>query len=157
MAATTRVTVVLKMKYGPQARVVFHVASSIVAPDNSVILLIVGAIEALTWGKAIQIEISLAAAIAGSPVSGAAYVSEDKGLFRFRDANGVSHAYKVGGILSSVVATNKEDLLTASGVGAAYVSAITTNAKTRCNQAIASFVSGHRIENRKPIKAGVVT
>lgn len=147
---------VVKVLFGPLARIVFHVSSSIVAPDDPIILLVVAAIETITRGKAIQIEISLQQAIAGSPATGVPYVSEDKGLFRFRDVNGVSHASKVAGLLPAIVATNKEDLITNVNPGLAYVTAITTNAKTRSNQAFASFVSGHRTENRKPIKAGTV-
>jgi hypothetical protein len=157
LAGTTRVTVTLKVAYGPAARIVFHVASSIVAPDNAVILAVIAALETITRGKAIQIEISLQAAIAGSPASGIPYVSEDKGLFRFRDVNGVSHAQKVAGILPAIVATNAVDLITNVNPGLAYVNAVTTNAKTRNNETLSSFVSGHRTENRKPIKAGTVS
>lgn len=156
MAGSTKVTVIVKLKYGPQARFSFHVPSTVVAPDDAIITGLIAVLEAITRGKAIHIEISLSASIAGSPVSGAAYVSEDKGLFRFSDANGVSHAYKVGGILSTVVATNKEDLLTGVTPGSTYVAAVIANAKTRSNDAITTYVAGHRTENRKPIKAGTI-
>ena len=69
MAATTKVTVVIKCKWGPQARFSFHVDASIVDPANAVITGAITLLEAITRGKAIHIEISLSAATVASATS----------------------------------------------------------------------------------------
>lgn len=156
MAGSTKVTVVLKMKFGPQARFSFHVPSSVVDPNDVLILGLIAVLEGCTRGKAISIEISLSAAAVGSATTGAAYVNEDKALMRFIDFNGVSHAYRVPGLLPAILDTDRETVKPAESHVVDYTDAITGNAKTQSNDAITAFVSGHRIENRKPIKAGRV-
>lgn len=156
MAGTTKVTVVLKMIWGPTARFVFHMASTVVDPTDPLILGLIAVLEGITRGKAIQIEISLSAASVASATADANYVSIDKALIRFHDAQGVNHSYKVPGPIPSIIESDKETIDMSDVDVLVYTAAVVTNAKTKSNDAISSAVSGHRVENRKPIKAGAV-
>jgi hypothetical protein len=157
MAGTTRVTVTIRCYGGLAARFVFHVASSIVSPDDAVITGLIAVLEALTHGKAVHIEISLQAAVAGSPVSSATYVNEDKAFARFKDTSGVPHNYRVFGPKTTVFdSTDHETMVTGSPV-AAFITAMTTYAVGRGGNTITSFVKGYRKENRKLIKGGSTT
>ena len=154
MAATTKVTVVIKCKWGPQARFSFHVDASIVDPANAVITGAITLLEAITRGKAIHIEISLSAATVASATSAVPYVSEDKMLARFKDENGVGHAYKTFGMIAAILEADKETIDPTNALVLAYTGAVTANALTEAGDAITTFVSAHRVENRKPIKKG---
>lgn len=156
MAATTKVTVTLKLAWGPQARFSFHVASTVVSPTDPIITGLITVLEAITRGKAIEIEISLSAGTAATVTTGVAYVSEDKALMRFKDENGVGHAYKVPGLLATILDTDKETIDTTDPLVDAYTTAIVANALTESGDSVSEFVSGHRIANRKPIKKGRV-
>jgi hypothetical protein len=156
MAGTTRVTVVIKLIWGPQGRFVFHVPSTVVDPSDAIITGLITVLEAITRGKAIHIEISLSAATSATVTTGVAYVSEDKALMRFKDENGVGHAYKVLGLLAALLQSDKETINPSNALVLAYRAAVLANAKTQNGDDITTFVSGHRVENRKPIKKGRV-
>lgn len=135
---------------------VFHVDPGIVSPTNGIITGMIAVLEAVTRGKAIGIEISLVAETGGSAVSSAAYISEDKALMRFSDGQGQGHTYKVPGLLPAILEADKETIDPANSFVLAYIAAVNTYAKGRGGNSVATFVSGHRTENRKPIKAGRV-
>lgn len=156
MAGSTKVTIVIKLKWGPQGRFAFHVPSTVVSPTDPIVTGLIAVLEAITRGKAIHIEISLSAATVATASSGVAYVSEDKGLFRFKDAQGVGHAYKTFGLLPAILESDKETIDPTNGLVLAYTGAVTSNAKTQSGDDITTYVSGHRVENRKPIKKGRV-
>lgn len=157
MAGTTKVTVTIKCYLGFNARFSFHVASTVVSPTDPIITGLITVLEAITRGKAIEIEISLSAATAATVTTGVAYVSEDKALMRFKDEFGVGHAYKTPGLLATLLEADKETIDATDPLVTAYTAAIIANALTEAGDEIQTFTSGHRIENRKPIKKGRVT
>jgi hypothetical protein len=156
MAGTTKVTVTLKVYWGPQARFSFHVAASVVSPTDPIVTGLITVLEAITRGKAIEVEISLSAGTAATVTTSVAYVSEDKALMRFKDENGVGHAYKVPGLLATILSTDKETIDAADPLVSAYTSAVVANALTEAGDDVSEYVSGHRVANRKPIKKGRV-
>lgn len=156
MAATTRVDVLLSMKWGPSGKLTFYVDASVVSPSDPIILGLIAVLEDICRGSPIQLTISLSAAPSASVTTGVAYVSEDKALFRFKDDDGVGHAYKIPGFLAAILQSDKETVNNGNALVIAYKNAVLTNAKTRNNEAITVYVSGHRIENRKPIKKGAI-
>lgn len=131
--------------------IAFHVASTVVDPTSAPIPAIITAINALTVGKPIRVELSIVKNVTASPSAINAYVNEDKGFARFIDGGGNPHSYKVPGILASVLAANTEDIPDA-GVWDDYVQAVLTNAKTSSNAALSAYVTSYRKANRKKLK-----
>jgi hypothetical protein len=156
MAGTTRVTVVIKCKWGPRANFSFHVASTVVAPDDPIVTGLITVLEAITRGKAVSIEISLSAANAGSATSAVYYKSEDKALMRFIDDNGTGHAYKLSSFKAATLEGDRETIDPANSFVIDFTDAVVANARTRSGDLISAFISGHRTENRNLIKAGRV-
>jgi len=156
VSATTRVTLKVRVLHGPACAFVFHVSSSIVDPDDPVILGLIAVLEAVTRGKVLSIEISLRAATEGSAATGVPYISEDKALMRFTDEFSQAHAYKIPGLMESILNANHETVDATNADVITFNNAVLDEARTRAGDAIDAFTSGHRIENRKPIKAGAV-
>ena len=75
------------------------------------------------------------------------YVSEDKMLARFKDENGVGHAYKTFGMIAAILEADKETIDPTNALVLAYTGAVTANALTEAGDAITTFVSAHRVEN----------
>ena len=154
MAATTRVTLTIELIFGPKATFNFHVPADVVSPTDPIITGLITVLEAITRGKVLHIVISLSKGTTNDFVAAVAYKSGDKALMRFTDENGVSHAYKVPGLLASIIEDDKEGIDSEDTDVQAYTLAVTTNAKTAAGDMVAFFISGHRSENRNLIKAG---
>ena len=142
----------MRDRYGNEARLVFHVAPGIVDPTDATIQAIVNAINAVCNPVGLTIELSQVNAVVATAVSGADYVSEDKGLFPALDQDGQPHNFKVPGIKPSILVTNSDTIDFTNVDVIAYVSAVTANAIGRGGATITSLNYGYRTASRKPIK-----
>jgi hypothetical protein len=129
----------------------FHVASTVVDPTASPIPAIITAINAITAGKPLRVEISIVKNVTASPSSTEPYVCEDKAFGRFIDGGGNPHSYKIPAPLVSILATDTERIPD-TGIWDDYVQAVLTNAKTSSNGALSTYVTAYRKENRKKLK-----
>jgi hypothetical protein len=151
-ANATKVTVIYKPKRGPQFAVIFHVAGTVLDPNNAGIQAIVTALNSVTRAIAIEITLSASEAITASATSAAAYTSGDKGFFIFKDENQIAHNLKVPGIMASLVSADSESIDITSGAPKTFADAIVAHAKTPGDGDIVVAESARRSMNRKPIK-----
>lgn len=149
---TTRVTICYQDRYGFKWCLAFHMAPTVVDPNDPQILLIVAAINAITACVNITIELSKVNNISGSYAASPDYVNEDKGFFKFVDEDSVSHSYKLPSLKPGILDANSETINAAATNVPAFISAVTTYARGRGGADVTAYVSGYRKENRKPLK-----
>lgn len=156
-ANATKVTVIYKPKRGPQFAVIFHVAGTVINPNDAGVQAIVTAINAVTRAVALEITLSAAHENTATATAAAPYTSGDKGLFLFKDENEIAHNLKVPGIKAAEVSADTESIDITAGAPKTFADAIVAHAVTPGSGAISHATSARRAMNRKPIKGtGVV-
>lgn len=152
--AVTRVTLVYHPLHGVDFRISFYRDGAISDPLEAGIQAVIAKINACTRAVALEIELTVFRDIAGSATAGAAYVSEDKGLFDFTDEDGKAHNYKIPGIVPDVLDANKETIDITNPLVTPYITAVTTYCTGRGGATVDQLVKAYRTENRKRLKSG---
>ncbi len=154
MALTTRIHLTYKAFDDLEFAIIFHVAGTIVDPNDAVVIAIVGYINSITAAICIHIELSIVGAAVGTLTFDADYVNEDKAFFRFKDSTGTAHNYRVPAPISDIFLDDFETIDDVNALVADYTEAVTTYVKGRGGNPVDSFIKGYRKENRKLIKGG---
>lgn len=95
MAGATRVTLTLKSKLLKEVSVDFYVPSSIVDPDDSIIVGLVAVVEKLISAYVIKITITLAAVHTGAVAAGPYNAAQDRLFLSIDDDAGRPHNYRL--------------------------------------------------------------
>lgn len=150
-APSTRVKVTFATSVGFEFTVTFHVAAGIVDPNNAAIQAIVAAINALTGGYGLRIEITAASGAAVTPTSSAVFVNEDKAEFTFLDAGAQAHTFKLPGPKTTIVDTNGLSI-PGTGAVATFLNAVAANARGPAGETLTRPTNGERRASRKSLK-----
>lgn len=149
MAAATRVTVVFGDRYGAHARIVFYVDPAIVDPSDAQIQAIVTALNYFIRATAITIEISAVEAHADTPGTTAYSNVEDKMISTFIDGSSAPHNWKLPGVKTTLLNTDRETFLSPNATVDAWTAAVIANAVGSNGEPIISFSGAHRSISRK--------
>lgn len=151
-ALSTRVTITMIDRYKRKCTIVFHMDPGVIDPTDSRITNIVAKINAFCNPVGLFIELSQDNVVIATATVGAAYISEDKGLFPALDVDGQAHNFKVPGIKAAIITPGSDTIDMTNTDVIAYVAAVTGNALGRGGAAVSTMASGYRTASRKPIK-----
>ena len=147
----TKVTVTFKFLFSLEGTVSFYVAPGIVDPNDATIQAIVAAINALTRGIPIRIEVSASNPIVATATTSQVYVNEDKAEFVFNSDSGKAHTFKLPGLKPSILASNKEDI-PGTGLVGTFLDALATAALDADGGVLTAPLGGKRRTSRKTLK-----
>lgn len=141
--AANRVTVLVRTYGGTVAKVLALIAAAVIDPTGAAVTAIRGAIDALSSAKITGASISKTAPASVTPASGVYGDDQDKAFLTFKDANGQHETYRISSPNANIFDADGNVLPAASGMPA-FITWVTTNAKSASGAAITTFIGGKR-------------
>jgi hypothetical protein len=144
-SATNTLTLLWRDNKGKVGRMVLLVAAAVVDPSGGAIDAVRAVIAAVSKAYNYQASLSFSATVSDTGALGVYADNEDKLQMRFKDEDGNVHSWLVPAPLDTCFLADGETVdVEDSGVDA-YISAITTLAKTKSGRDIVTFLGGRRI------------
>jgi hypothetical protein len=144
-SATNVLTMLWKDNKGKIGRMVLLVAAAAIDPSGGGIATVRAAIAAVVKAYNYQASLSFAATVSDTGALGVYADNEDKVQMRFKDEDGETHSYLIPAPLASIFDADGETVNPANGAVDTFISAVTTNVKTKSGRDIVTFLGGRRM------------